>query len=164
MFMKDERVYFKSYQDLLVNLTKAFSELQAEDLRDMLFFLQEFRKNNTIPEDVIIYSTELPLEGLEVKSKAKASAIFVGGVDKSMKLKYSDKKIPPIVVIKGFYRYLIVYGEMFAIEAYIRKVPIKSIVLDLDERDIFEVFRFDDRTPAFLTALIDQSLNKGKEK
>jgi len=162
--MNDEITYFNSFQDLLVNLTKAFSQLKADELRDLLFFLQEFSKENLIPDDVEIYVSELPLESLEIQSKDRASAIFVGGVDKSIRLKYSSKRIPPIVVIKGFYRYLIIYGETFAIEAYLKNVPIKAIVLDLEDRDIFETFKFNENTPVFLTPLIEENLEKEKVK
>ncbi len=162
--MNDDITYFENYQDLLVNLTKAFSELKAEELRDLLSFLQEFSKNNLMPDDIEIYVTEMPLEGLEIQSKDKASSIFIGGVSKSIDLRYSKKTIPPIVVIKGLFRFLIIYGETFAIEAYIKNTSLKAIVLDLDERDIFETFNFDEKTPVFLTPLIDKMLQKEKKK
>ena len=162
--MEDKVTYFQSFQDLLVNLTKAFSKLKADDLRDLLFFLHEFKKNHIVPDDIELYVTELPLEGLEILSEDKASEIFIGGVDKSIKLKYPNKKIPPIVVIKGSYRFLIIYGEIFAIEAYIKQMPIKAIVLDLEERDIFDTFHFNENTPVFLIPLIEKTLKTDKKK
>ena len=162
--MNDDITYFNNFQDLLMNLTKAFSQLKADDLRDLLFFLHEFSKENLIPDDIDIYVSNIPLESLEIQSKDKASAIFIGGVDKSIRLKYSSKKIPPIVIIKGCYRYLIIYGETFAIEAYLKNASIKAIVLDLEERDIFEVFNFNENTPVFLTPLIKENLEREKSK
>jgi len=156
--MPDKKVYFKNFNDLLVKLTKAFSELRPEELRNLLFTLQEFRNNHVIPEDTLIYTTTVPIEGLEVTSEDKVSNILVGGVDKYINLKYQKKYLPPVVIIKGGFRFLIVYGEIFAIEAYIRKHPLKAIVLDLEERDIFEAFKFNDYTAAFLVPLIQDKV------
>lgn len=156
--MLDKKVYFKNFNELLVKLTKAFSELRPEELRNLLFTLTEFKNNHVIPKDILIYTTTVPLEGLEVTSEDKVSNILVGGIDKYITLKYSEKHLPPVVIIKGGFRFLIVYGEIFAIEAYIRKYPLKAIVLDLEERDIFEIFKFNEYTAAFLTPLVQDKI------
>ncbi|MBN2016416.1 hypothetical protein JW766_06335 [Candidatus Dojkabacteria bacterium] len=156
--MDNQTTYFQNYHDLLIKLTTAFSDLQPEELRDILFFLKDFENNNKIPNDIVIYASTLPIEGLEVTSEDKVSQILVGGIEKYIDLKYPKKSLPPVVVLKGGVRNIIIYGEIFAMEAFIRKTPVKAIVLDLEERDVFEVFELNEMTPKFLVPLVKEIL------
>jgi hypothetical protein len=158
--MDDKVTYFKDYNDVITRLTKAFSDLRPDELRDLLFFLQQFKKDKPIPEDAELYSRVVPLEGLEVQSEEKISTILVGGVDKYIDLKYPKKSLPPVIVVRGGVRNIILYGEIFAIEAYLRKQPIRALVIDIQERDPFEVFKLDELTPRFLVPLIQDKLAK----
>jgi hypothetical protein len=151
----DDQIQIKNYHDLLINLSKTFDKLKTEELRDLLFFLSEFEKDHVIPEDIFIYVSQVNIESLEIQSKDKASNITIGGISKYMNIKYSKNELPPIVIVKGAYRYLILYGESYAIEAYFRKTPIKAIVLDLEERDIFETFEIDYTQSVFLLPILE---------
>ncbi len=155
--MDNQIIYFKKFNNLIAKLTQTFSDLRPEELRNLLFSLQEFNKNNNIPEDTSIYSTTFQAESLEIISKEKISKVLVGGIKKYINMK---KPIPPVIIIKGNYRFLIVSGESYAIESYLRKKPVKAIVFDINDRDIFETFKFDENWVIFLVPIIKQHLEK----
>lgn len=161
--MPDETIYFKNVDDLVVRLTKVFSYLDPNDLRNLLFAIGEFKEGRSIPEDASIYLTDLPLEGLEVLSRNRVSDVLIGGMDKFKKLNYQKKNIPPLIVVKGGIRMIIVYGEMYAIEAYLRNLPARVIVFDIDEQDPFEVFKLNSLNAVFLVPLIEESMGRKNE-
>lgn len=162
--MAYKTIYFDNYNHLLTSLTRAFSDLQPEELRDLLFFLTEFRKEYKIPEDVLIYSQEVPIDALEIKSEEKISEILLGGVDKYIDLNYPKKSLPPVLAVRGENRLIIMYGEMSAIEAYIRKQPLRVLTVDIGERDPFKMFRLNEFAPVFLVPAIEDMMEVEEKK
>lgn len=156
----DDPKYFENIHELFTKLNEAFPEIEPQDLRDTLFFLDQFRRETPIPLDTEIYVTSMPLVGMEVISEERVSDVLVGGVKKFESLNYSKKSIPPLVVIKGGFRQVILHGELYAIEAHGRNLPIKSIVFDVGERDPFEAFKLKPNLAVFLTSIME----RGKEE
>ncbi len=156
----DNTTNFKDYTDLMTKLTEVFSDLQPEELRDILFFLQEFKKGKIIPEDALFYVTYVFLEALEVVDDKKISEILIDGIEKYTTLNYPKRELPPVVVVKSGFRHFVVYGEVFAIEAYIRRIPLRAIVIDIQDNDAFEIFKFDELKTAFLIPLIQSRMKK----
>ena len=156
--MNGQDIYFENIDQLLARLKEVFRELEPNELRDLLFFLDAFRQEHPIPKDSSIYVTEVPIEGLEAVSKDRVSEVLVGGIKKFESLKYPDRKIPPVVVLKGEFRQIIVHGELNAVEAYGRKAPLRAVVIDVGDRDPFEVFKLNPYSAVFLVSIIEKRL------
>lgn len=154
--MEDNLIIYNDYTHLLTQLTEAFSELQPGELRDLLFFLQEFRKEHVIPKDTRYYSLQVPVEGLEVADEDKISEILVEGVSKYEDLKYPEKNLPPVVAVKTRVRQIIVYGEQYAIEAYLRKFSLRAIMIDIGKKNPFEIFNIKEEKTAFLVPIVQE--------
>lgn len=155
--MNEDIVFLQDYKDLLTRLTVIFDAYRPEDLRDMLFFLIEFQKRYPLPRNTEIYITELEVSSLEVTSDKAVAETLVRGVDKYIKLNLSNKLVPPIIVVKNELRSIIVYGEIFAIESYVRGLPVKSVVFDVGKKDPFKVLNLGNWEAKFLIALIEHS-------
>lgn len=133
--MKKDTIQFKDYQDLLVNLGRTLPYVHPNTTRDLVFFLQEFGKQVKFPDDTKIYIGDVSLEEIEVTSFEKVSESLLGGAIKSQFLNRGEKGLPPVVVVKGGVRSIMVYGEPVALESYIRKSPLKAIIFEVDDPD-----------------------------
>lgn len=158
--MPDDVIYFDNIDQLITKLTDIFKDLDPRELRDVLFFLDHFRKEKLIPADTLVYVTTIPLEGLEVESRDKVSEVIVGGVKKYQSIKAPTKRLPPIVVLKGSIRLVVVHGELTAVEAYAKSISIKAIILDVEDRDPFETFNIDPTRAVFLIPVIEEAMKK----
>jgi hypothetical protein len=147
----DEKITFNSLSELMLKLNTSFPDLEPSDLRDTIFLLGQFNGEVPLPEETLFYITDLPLEGLEVISEERVSEVLVGGMAKFETLKYKNRKLPPLVVAKGGFRQVIIHGELYALEAYARSIPLKSIVFDVGDRDPFEAFKLDPTRSVFLS-------------
>lgn len=160
--MNNETVYFKDFDELLLSLNSTFRECDPSELRDLWIHLQSFQKEYVLPDDILIYVTKLPVDGLEVRSGDSISETLVEGTKKYIQLKYTSKSIPPAIIVKGNVRLMIMYGESYAIEAFVQKVPLKAIVFDTEDKDPFEIFNLDPNQAVFLTPILQKfpSTNK----
>lgn len=154
-----EDTYFENYKDLLLRLSEVFDYLQPEELRDMLFFLENFNKDQIVPKDAEIFVGEVPFDGLEISSEDKVPDVLIGGTSKFQQLEKKKEYIAPVVIAKGEVRLLIVYGEMNAIEAYIRKMPLTAIFIDFGKKDIFKTLKLNPDNARLLTPIIEEQLN-----
>lgn len=160
--MDDKVIHFENIDKLINGLHEVFNDLEATELRDLLFFLDNFRKEHPIPEGVSVYVATVPIGGLEIIAGAKISEVLIAGVKKFLSLGKSERSLPPIVVVKGGLRRIILYGELNAVEAYIRNKPIRGIVFDLEDADPLEFFKLDPRGAAYLVPFIEESMEKEK--
>lgn len=152
----DEKIPFDSLGELITKLNIAFPDLEPQDLRDTTFFLGQFKGEVPLPEGTSFFITRLPLESLEVISEEKVSEVLVRGMTKFETLRYVDRKLPPLVVAKGGFRQVILHGDLYAVEAIARHIPIKSIVFDVGEEDPFEAFKLNPIRAVFLTSLTEK--------
>jgi hypothetical protein len=155
-----EIIYLKNYTELIDKINELFKDLGSEEVKNMFFFLNEFNKEGIVPDDARLYITEISTESLEVISKNKVSSVFIGGTRKYVELKYPDRAVPPVVVVKGNIRLVIVYGESFAIESYMKQKAVKAIVIDIGDRDVFEVFNIIPEETYFLVPLVQKEMKK----
>lgn len=154
--MANNITHYNSINDFLTNINDAFPNVDANDLRDFWINLTDLTKPIDFPEDTLYYTDKLDLEGLEVVSEDKISSSLISGIEKYKQLKYSQKSIPPIFVVRGGVRELILYGETHAVEAFKRKAELKAFVIDLGDEDIFEFFNIDPNQPIFLVPLLER--------
>jgi hypothetical protein len=161
--MNQKIIQFKDYQSLLTELRKGFGGYDPGTIRDMLFFLSEFGKERTFPQHMKIYVADLRLEGLETISPNVITEAFIGGTEKYNQLKGKDSKIPPIVVLKGNVRLIIIYGDVYAIEAYIQKRKIRSVILDIDNDDPFDTFKINPDSAVFIVPQIQSILTNRQQ-
>jgi hypothetical protein len=158
-YMNGQIISINSFEELLVKLQEIFETVEPGDLKDLLFFLQDFKVEHPQVEECTISIEELPLEGMEVNEN-KISTVLVEGITKYTELHYQKNNLPPVVVLKGNIRELILHGEMNAVEGYVRKMPVKSIILDIGDQDIFEKFKIDPTRVVFLIPAIQRNLIK----
>ena len=154
--MDDKPILFKNIDEVVLKLTSIFKGLDPNDLRDLVFYMQEFRKNQLLPDNTVFYKTTIPVEALEVSSESTVSEVLVEGFDKYKKLNYSKKDIPPVVAIKEGVRQIIIYGENNAIEAYLKDQDVRAIVLEIENQNIFELFNIDEEEVMFLVPLLQK--------
>jgi len=155
-----ETVYLENYADLVNKIHILFEGVRPEDMRNLFFFLNEFNKEEIVPDDARVYISDMSVEGLEVTTQEKVSSAFIGGTKKYIDLKYPDRSIPPIVVLKGNIRTVIVFGEAYAIEAYMKSNVVRAIVIDIGDGDVFSVFNLDPNRAIFLIPLLQNEMEK----
>lgn len=162
--MAEDTIFLQDAEDLMGRLNKLFDNLGPDALREVTFFLREFHKRYPMPKDTVIYVTELPVVSLEVTSHRLITDAMVGGIEKYTELQMKKKTLPPVIVVKGGIRNIIVYGEPFAVEAYVRDVPLRAIVYDVGDRNPFEVLSLGDWESAFVTPLVDKKVQELEQK
>ena len=158
-YMDDQIISINSFEELLLKLQEIFDTVEPGDLKDLLFFLQDFKTEHPQIEECTISIEELPLEGMEV-SENKISTVLVEGITKYIELHYQKNSLPPVVILRGNIREMILHGEMNAVEGYVRKMPVKSIIFDFGDQDIFEKFKIDPTRVVFLIPVIQRNLMK----
>ncbi|MBU0976112.1 MAG: hypothetical protein ABIE03_06265 [Patescibacteria group bacterium] len=158
--MDNKQLIFQDIDDLIVNLTKAFSAVSPNDLRDLMFFIKEFANSHPMPDDTRISTDYVYPEGLEILNTDKISDVLIQGIEKYKDLNYPKKEIPPVVVLRQGIRSIMIFGEMNAVEAYTREQPLQAIILELDDLDIFETFGIDQRRLVFFVPYLQDQMGK----
>lgn len=158
--MNNSVIDFKNIDDLLLRLSKVFKNLLPEEVRELTFFLQNFRNEHSLPYNTIIYAMTVDFTGLEVLSEDKISEIKVAGIAKGEKFKVENLVIPPIVVLRGQERLIILFGEDYAIESYARGLKQTAIFLDIDYENPYKLLKIDPYKLRFFEPLVRKYLKK----
>jgi len=160
----DNKKDFQDLNDLLSNINNSFPKIEPTALRDIWVFVQEYFKEIEFPEETYYYVDEVYLEGLEILDSNKITETMVEGIAKYSDMKLGTKTIPPAVIVRGNLRLFIVYGETYVLEAYIRKVQLPCIIIDVDYPDPIEVFKIKAENTMFFSARVENILIKLKNK
>ncbi len=138
----NQKSQFKNLDDLILHLSNRFEYLPSDELKDLLFSLKDFQREHTVPKEAQIYIDSLPVKSLEILSRESISDTQIEGISKFQSVHADDQVIPPAVIIKGAFRYIIIYGEMHIVESILLEKPIEFIIIDINRGDPFKIFDF----------------------